>query len=87
MVRSALYRLPTTPMISSGHKRTLTSLLLVLPFGRTIGGAFIGALVGALVSPCLAIETIEDRSDRLFSRGMAGGDVQEFLGGSRALAS
>ena len=83
VVRSALRGLPTTLAVSSGHGRALTPLLLVLPFGRTMGGAF----AGALVPPCLAIETIEDCSDRFFTLGMAGGDVKEFLGGSRALAS
>jgi len=58
-------------------------LLLVLPFGRTIGGAF----AGTLVPPRHALESVEDRFDRFFARGMAGGDVEEFLGGSQALAS
>ena len=57
--------------------------MLVLLFGRTIGGAF----AGILVLPCLALKVAEDRSDRFFARGMAGGDVEEFLGGSWALAS
>ena len=69
-------------MVSGGHKRALTPLLLVLFFGRTVGGAF----ASVLVPPCLAIEAIKDRSDRFFARGMAGGDVKEFLGGTRALA-
>ena len=30
---------------------------------------------------------VEDRSNHFFTRGVAGGDVEEFLGGSRALAS
>ena len=63
MVRSALRQLLTTLAVSSGHERVLTPLLLVLPFGGTIGGAF----ASALVPPYLALETIEDRSDRLFS--------------------
>ena len=63
MVRSALHGLPTTLAISSGPERVLALLLLVLPFGGTIGGAF----AGTLVLPCLAFEAIKDRSDRLFS--------------------
>ena len=82
MVRSALRGLSTTPLFSGGHERALALLLLVL-FGGTIGGTF----TGVLVSPHLAIEAIEDCSDRFFTRGMAGGDVKEFLGGSRTLAS
>ena len=57
-------------------------MLLVLLFGRTIGCA----IADVLVPPCLGIEAIEHRSDHFFTRGMASGDVQEFLGGSRALA-
>ena len=83
MVWSALHGLPTTPMVSGGHERALAPLLLVLLFGRTVGGAF----ASILVSPCLAIEAIEDRSDRFFAQGVAGGDVKEFLGGSWTLAS
>ena len=63
MVQIALHGLPTTLAVSGGHERALTPLLLILPFGRMIGGAF----AGTLVSPCLALEVIEDRSDRLFS--------------------
>ena len=58
-------------------------LLLILLFGLTIGGAF----AGVLVSPHLAIEAIKDGSVRFLTRGVAGGDVQEFLGGSWALTS
>ena len=63
MVQSALRRLSTTLAVGSGHERVVASLLLILPFGGTIGGAF----AGALVLPCLALEIIEDCSDRLFS--------------------
>ena len=83
MVQSALRGLPTTPAVSGGYERALTPLLLVILFGRTIGGTFIGVLV----PPRIDIEVIEDRSDRFFARGMAGGDVKEFLGGSRTLVS
>ena len=48
-----------------------------------VGGAF----TGVLVPFCLALEAIEDRSDRLLTRGVAGGDVEDLLGGSWALTS
>ena len=63
VVRSALRGLPTTLAVSSSHEWVLTPLLLVFPFGGTIGGAF----AGTLVPPCLALEAIEDRFDRLLS--------------------
>ena len=63
VVRSALHGLSTTLVVGSGHERVLTSLLLILSFGGTVGGAF----ASALVPPRLAIGTIEDCSDRLFS--------------------
>ena len=73
----------TTPLaVDSGHKRALAPLLVLLLIGA-VGGAFIGVLVLL----CLAFEAIENRSDRLLARGVAGGDVEELLGGSRALAS
>ena len=56
--------------------------LLVLLIG-TVGGA----LVGIVVPLCLALGAVEDSSDRLFARGMAGGDVKELLGGPRTLAT
>ena len=71
MVQSALRGLLTTSLVSSGHGRALTPLLLVLLFGGMIGGAF----VDVLVSPHLAIEAIKDGSNYFFARGMAGGDV------------
>ena len=82
VVRSALRGLPTTPAVYDGHKRALGPLLFLL-LGGTIGGAF----ADVLVSPRLAFEAVEDRFDRFFARGVAGGDVEEFLGGSQALAS
>ena len=82
MVQSALYGLLTTPAVSGGHERALAPLLVLL-LGGTIGGAF----TGVLVLPCLAFEVVKDRSNHFFARGMTGGDVDEFLGGSWALAS
>ena len=70
-------------MVSGVHERALAPLLLVLLFGGMVGGAF----ASVHVPPRLAIEAIKDCSDRFFARGVAGGDVKEFLGGSRTLAS
>ena len=69
-------------MVGSGHEQALTPLLILL-LGRTMGGAF----AGVLVLPRLALEAVEDRFDRFFTRGMASGDVEELLGGSWALTS
>ena len=63
VVRSALHGLSTTLVVNSSHKGVLTSLLLILSFGGMIGGAF----AGTLVLPCVALEVIKDRSDRLLS--------------------
>ena len=57
--------------------------LLVLLLVGTVGGAFAGVLIPFF----LALEVVEDRSDRLLTRGVVGGDVEELLCGSRALAS
>ena len=57
--------------------------LLVLLLTRMVGGTF----ADILVPLCLALEAVEDRSNRLLARGMVGGDVEELLGGSRALTS
>ena len=81
MVQSALHGLPTTPLFGGGHELALTPLL-VLP-DRTVGGA----IAGVLVPFRLALETVKDRSDRLLTRGMASGNVEELLGGLRALMS
>ena len=61
VVRSTLRGLSTTFAVSSGHEQVLALLLLILPFGGTIRGAF----ASTLVLPCLALEAIKDRSDRL----------------------
>ena len=63
VIRSALHRLPTTLVVGSGGKRVVAPLLLVLLLGGTVGGAF----AGTLILPCLALEMVEDCSDRLFS--------------------
>ena len=43
--------------------------------------------VPAFFSANFGVNTIEDHSDRLLARGMAGGDVEELLGGLWALTS
>ena len=63
VVWSALRGLPATLAVGSGHERVVAPLLLILSFGGTVRGAF----AGALVPPCLAIGTVEDRSDCLLS--------------------
>ena len=74
--------LPTSLAVGSGYKRALTPLLVLLLVGA-VGGAF----VGVLVPFCLVFGAVENCPDRLFTGGMAGGDVEELLGGSWALAS
>ena len=69
-------------MVDGSHERALV-LLLVLLLDRTVGGAFVGVLVPFR----LALEVVQDRSARHFTRGMAGDDVEELLGGLWALAS
>ena len=63
MVRSALRGLPATLVIGCGHERVVAPLLLILSFGGAVGGAF----AGVLVLPRLAVEAVEDGSDRLLS--------------------
>ena len=83
VVQSALRGLSATFAVSSGHERVVAPLLLIFLFGGTVGGAF----AGVLVPPRLSVGAIEDGSDRLLSRGVTGGDVQEFLGSPRTPAS
>ena len=68
--------------VDGGHGRALVPLLVLL-FSVTIGDAF----ANVLVPLHLALEAVKDRSNRFFARGMADGDVEEFLGGLLALAS
>ena len=82
VVRGALGGLLTTLAVGGGHERALAPLLVLILVG-TVGGAF----VDVLVPFCLALEAVEDHSYHLLTRGMAGGDVEELLGGSRALTS
>ena len=82
VVWGTLGGLPTYLTIGDGHERTLVPLLVHLLAGM-VGGAF----AGVLVPLCLALEAVEDRSDRLIARCVVGGDVEELLGGSWALTS
>ena len=68
--------------VGGGHKLALMPLLVLLLAG-VVGRAFAGVLVPLR----LALEAVKDRPDRLLARGMASGDVEELLGGSRALTS
>ena len=82
VVHGTLGRLLTPLAVGSGHERALVPLL-VLVLGGMIGGTFASILVPLR----LALEAVEDHSDHFFAGGMAGGNVKEFLGGLRALAS
>ena len=82
VVQSTLRRLLASLTVGGSHEQALAPLLVLLLDG-TVGDAFTGVLVPFR----LALETVEDRSDRLLARGMAGGDVEELLGGSWALTS
>ena len=67
--------------VGGGHERALALLLVLL--ARTVGGAF----ADILVPLSLAFEAVENCPDRLLTRGIAGGDVEELFGGSKALTS
>ena len=82
VVQGTLGGLLTPLAVGGGHERALMPLLVLLLVG-IVGGAF----TSVLVPLCLAFEVIKNCPDRLFARGMAGGDVEELLGGSRALTS
>ena len=82
VVWGTLHGLSAPLTVGGGHERALTSLLVLLLAGM-VGGTF----TGVLIPLCLALEAVEDRFDRLLARGMASGDVEELLGGSRALTS
>ena len=81
-VRRQSRRFLTTLVVGGGHKQALVPLLVFL-LGGTVGGAFAGVLIPLF----LTLEVVEDRSDCLLARGMAGGDVEYLLGGSWDLMS
>ena len=62
VVRGTLDRLLTPFAVGGGHERALVPLLVLL-LARTVGGAF----ASVLVPLCLALEVVEDRSDRLLT--------------------
>ena len=82
VVRGTLGGLSTPLAVGSGHERALAPLLVLL-----LVGAVRGAFTGVLVPLFLALGAVKNRLNRLLTRGMAGGDVEELLGGSRALMS
>ena len=81
VVRGTLGGLLTPLAVGGGHERALTPLLVLLD--GMVGGAF----AGVLAPLHLAFKAVKDRSDHLLTQGMAGGDVEELLGGSWALMS
>jgi hypothetical protein len=64
------------------HERIPRLLLAPLLLLRAVGGTF----ASVLVPLSLASGAVENRSDHLLARSMAGGDVKELLGGSWVLA-
>ena len=58
-----------------------------MPHTLLLVGAVRGAFAGILVPLCLALGAVKNCPDRLLARGMAGGNVEELLGGSWALMS
>ena len=63
VVWSALRGLPATLTVGSGHERVVAPLLHIFSFGRTVGGAF----AGALVPPRLVIGMVEDHLGRFLA--------------------
>ena len=82
VVWGTLGRLLTPLAVGSGHERALMTLLVLL-FVGVIGGTS----ASVLVPLCLVLGAVENRPDRLLARGVAGGNVEELLGGSWALTS
>ena len=68
--------------VGSGHEQALTSLLVLLLIWA-VGGVF----ADVLIPLCLALGAVENCPNRLLAQGVAGGDVEELLGGLRALMS
>ena len=82
VVWGALGGLPTPLAVGSGHERAPTPLLVLL-----LVGAVGGAVTGVLIPLCLALGAVKNCPDHLLARGVAGGNVEELLGGSWALMS
>ena len=82
VVQGTLSGLPAPLAVGGGHELALAPLLVLLLVGA-VGGAF----PGVLVPLCLDFKAVENHLDRLLARDMAGGNVEELLGGSRALTS
>ena len=82
VVRGTLDGLLTPVAVGSGHERALAPLLVLLLVG-TVGGAFTNVLIPLR----LALGAVKNCPDCLLARGVVGGDVDELLGGSQALAS
>ena len=68
--------------VGNGHELSLTPLLVLL-----LVGAVGGTIASVLVLLHLGLGTVKNCSDRLLARGVAGGDVEELLGGLWALTS
>ena len=82
MVWGTLGGLLVPLVVDGAHERALAPLLALL-LVWAVGGAFTSVLVPLR----LALEAVEDCSDRLLAQGVVGGDVEELLGGSWALTS
>ena len=82
VARGTLHGLLASLVVGVGHERALTPLFVLLLVG-TVGGA----LASVLVPLCLALRVVKNCPDHLLAQGMAGGDVEDLLGGSRALTS
>ena len=82
VVHGTLGGLLASLTVARGHNQALASLFVLLLDG-TVGGTF----TDVHILLCLDFEVVEDRSDRLLARGVAGGDVDELFGGSWALTS
>ena len=74
--------LPAPLPVGGGHERALAPLLVLLLVG-TVGGAF----AGVHIPLHLAFEAVKNCPNCLLARGVAGGDVEELIGGLRALTS
>jgi hypothetical protein len=77
--------------LSAGHLASLSvggghEVTLVVPLILLHPRAVSATLAGALIVLRLALGTVKDRPDRLLARGVVHRNVNDLLGGSRALA-